>query len=412
MSKKIKPVKNGFALIASILIMLAVLSLGIYATSFVLIDLKIAESQAISVKTYYLAESGMAEAIWRIKNDPQWKSAFETNPNWSVSLQKDFVIYDNGSYTINIANSEKATAEITVTATLKEENIQAQRTIKASIFKALGESPIGENVGYSDGNIDTSGVILNIFGGGFFSNNNIVINNESTFTADKAISAVGNINDHNKSTFNVPEKRAKNYPPAPSPLPMPPVSFDDPNDPSSYKNLADQIYTKKQFEDLLWDWRGQILTLNGIHYVTGDITIYGTNDLVINGALISDNDIVLGKNSNNCCWGSNCSKMGSITVNKIATATPSGIISKRKIELESCLNNLNVYGLIYATDKIDIISLPKKITITGGLISRKLTMTSLWKEVDLIYDREAIIYSLGDPNYSPIVTIEHWEEKY
>ena len=412
MPNKLNQTKKGFALIVSIIIMFTVMSLGIYAASFVLIDLRIAESQAVSVKTYYLAESGMAEAIWRIKNDPQWKTAFETDPNWSVSLQKNSVIYDQGSYTINITNSEKATAEITVTANFNIGNNQAQRTIKTSVYKALGETPIGENVGYSDGNIDTSGVILNIFGGGFFSNNNIVINYQSIFNADKPISAVGNINDHNNSTFNVPEKYASNYPPAPDPLPMPSVSFDDPNDPESYKNLANQIYTPKEFEDLLWDHRGQVLTLDGIHYVTGDIEIYGTNDLVLNGVLVSDNDIVLGQKNKNCCWGSDCSKMGNITVNQTATGTPSGIISKRKIELESCLNSLDVKGLIYSNDKIDAISLPQKMTVEGGLITRKITMTSLWQTVDLIYDDEAIIHSLGSPSYSSVVTVEHWEEEY
>jgi Tfp pilus assembly protein PilX len=410
-NKKTSNNKQGFALITSMIIMLVLMSLGIYAASFVLTDLRIAQSQAVSVKTYYLAESGIAEAIWRVKNDPTWKNNFENDPNWSITYQRSPALIPEGSYTISINNTEKATGEIKVTANLLVGNNQSQRVVKTFVYKALGE-PVGEHAGYSDGNFDTSGAILNLFGGGIFSNNNIIINYFSTVNADKAIRAVGNINDHDNSTFNVPERFSKNYPPAPDPIPIPSVSFDDPNDPNSYKNLADQVYTKKQFEDLLWDHRGQTLTLNGIHYVTGDIELYGTNDLILNGVLVSDNDIAIGRKSNDCCWGSDCSKLGNITINRPSSSSPSGLISKRKIEFESCLNEFNAEGLIYSNDKIDIISLPKKATVKGGMVTRKITLTSLWQGLDLIYDNEIINNTLIETSYSPVVTVEHWEEEY
>jgi len=41
-----------------------------------------------------------------------------------------------------------------------------------------------------------------------------------------------------------------------------------------------------------------------------------------------------------------------------------------------------------------------------------LTLTSLWQGINLFYDNNIIIQTLGNPAYSPIITVEHWEEEY
>jgi len=62
--------RKGFVLATSVLIMGLLLLLATYVVSFTITEFKISNSQATATKTYYLAESGIAEAIWRIKNDP------------------------------------------------------------------------------------------------------------------------------------------------------------------------------------------------------------------------------------------------------------------------------------------------------------------------------------------------------
>ncbi len=407
-----KEKQQGFILITSLFIMLLLLSLGLYVASFTLTELHISQSQASSIQTYYLAESGIAEAIWKIKNDTNWKNGFEGSENWSVDYTRQSALYPNGSYRIQINNYGLAKGEIIVTAYLNlTSGGTAQRIVKTNVYKALGISAIGQNGEYADGNIDISGTILNVYNGGFFSNNNIIINYWSVINANGQVGAVGNILLNNSSHIVASSTQAHNYPPAPNPIPMPSVSFDNAGDPNSYKALANNIYTKNQFENLLWENRNKTLTLNGITYVTGDVSIKGNINLVINGALVADGNITLGENTLLCCWGLSCGR-SNIKINRISSTTPAGLLSKGNINFKLCLNEFNGQGLIYANDKINILSLPLKIDIVGGLIARKLTLTSLWQGVNITYDNSIVNYTLGNPQFSPIVTVEHWEEEY
>ncbi|HQA64153.1 MAG TPA: hypothetical protein PK085_03570, partial [bacterium] len=65
---------RGFILVTSLLVMGLLLLLATYVVSFMITEFKISLSQTTATKTYYLAESGIAEAIWRIKYDPIWKA--------------------------------------------------------------------------------------------------------------------------------------------------------------------------------------------------------------------------------------------------------------------------------------------------------------------------------------------------
>ncbi|MFA6228358.1 MAG: hypothetical protein WC668_04215 [Patescibacteria group bacterium] len=403
---------QGFVLVTSIFVMLLLLSLGLFVASFVLTELHIANSQAASVQNYYLAESGVAEAVWRVKNDAAWKTQFESEDDWNIIYTRSAALYDNGSYTINIKNSLRGRGEVNVTSTLALSGGSSRRVIKTLIYKALGESLVGNNGEYADGNIDMSGSNLAIVNGGFFSNLNVIINFWSTIDADKQVQAVGNINIGSKSALNATEIHSHNInPPAPDPLAMPAVSFDNPGDPDSYKAKADHIYTTSQFDSLLWDNRGGTLTLDGITYVTGDVSIRGNNNLIINGVLAADGDIELGANTLLCCWGLNCGR-SHITINRVGSTTPAGILSKQDVSFELCLDSFSGTGLVYANDKINILSLPNSIGLTGGLISRKITLTSIWQPMIITYDNSVVNYTLGDPQFSPIVTVEHWEEEY
>lgn len=405
---------NGFALVTSIFIMLLMLSLALYATSFVITEMKISNSQSNSVKTYYLAESGIAEAIWKIKNDSVWKSGFEGDDGWTIDYTRDPAIYSNGSYRIQITNSELARGDITVTASLDlgGGNL-AQRVVKTSVYKALGESIIGQHGEYADGNIDMSGTVLRVFNGGIFSNGNIIANYWSVINADGAVQAVGNINTNQSSQIIASSTKASNLnPPAPDPIAMPAVSFDDAGDAESYKARASQIYTASQFSNLLWANRGKTLTLNGITYVTGAVDIYGSNDLIINGALAADGNITIGKNTVLCCWGLSCLNRSDIVINNPGEDAPSGLLSKGRVDFELCMDSFNGAGLVYANDKINILSLPYNIDITGALVARKITLTSLWQGVNLTYDTALVNSALGSAAFSPIVTVEHWEEEY
>jgi hypothetical protein len=396
--------QQGFILVTSILVMSLLLLMSLYVVNFAVTEVKISTSQSSAAKTYYLAESGIAEAIWKLKNDATWKDSFETNPVWTTTFTRDPAIYTNGSYQIQITNTGAAKGDITVTAFLDVGGSVAQRVVKTSIYKALGDAPVDNNAEIADGNIDISGSLLNVYNGGVFANGNIIVNLWSTLNVDDNVEATGNINEHWTSTINA-TAIIENA----DPIPLPAISFDDVSDPNSYINLADNIYTEQEFSDLML--ANQNLTINGITYVTGDIDIQGDQTLVINGALISDDDIEVGKNSFFCCWEGRCGR-SDVTINQVSSSTPAGLIAKDKIYFELCLDSFDATGLIYANDQINILSLPNNLDIVGGIISRKLTLTSLWQGVNLTYNNDVLVSTLGDPAFSPIVTVEHWEEEY
>lgn len=405
--------ESGFALVTSIFIMLLMLTLGVYATSFVITGMKISDSQANSVKTYYLAESGVAEAIWRIKNDPAWKSGFESSANWTMDYTRNSALYPQGSYRIQIANSDVAKGDIAVTATLGLDGYASRRIVKTSIYKALGESLIGSNGEFADGNIDMSGSKLNVLNGGFFSNGNIIINYKSVINASGSVQAVGNLEVNHNSSINAPSICARNLTcPHPSPIAYPAVSFDNPSDSNSYKARASHVYTPSQFKNLLNANKNATLTLDGITYVTGEVEIHGSNSLIINGALVADGNITVGEKEQDCCDGSNCNKLSDITINNQGGANPSGLLSKNRINFESCLNSFNGNGLIYAYDVINVLGVPNAFNLTGALVGRKITLTSDWQGVNIAYDTSTVNLALGSAQFSPIVAVEHWEEEY
>ncbi|MFA5047790.1 MAG: pilus assembly PilX N-terminal domain-containing protein [Patescibacteria group bacterium] len=401
--------RQGFVLITSVIIMGLILLLAIYVVGFIMTEMKISNSQMTSLQAYYLSESGIAEAIWRIKNDPTWKTNFETDPDWSVSYTRSNALYPNGSYQISINNYERARGQITVTSSIALGSSVAQRVVKTSVYKALGSSLVGDNAEFSDGNLDMSGTVLNVYNGSLFSNNNIIVNYWSVINVDNNVYAVGNVVKNTWSTINATETRDHDSTPPPTEIPLPAISFDNVNDANSYKSRADHIYTSSQFSDLMW--QNPTLTLNGITYVTGDVEIKGPQTLNINGVLVADGNITVGKNTLFCCWGLRCGR-SHLNMSSPSSTTPAGLLSKGRIDFELCLDDYVGTSLIYANDKINILSLPGQLNVRGGLISRKLTLTSLWQGVNIIFDNSVINYTLGNPQFSPIVTVEHWEEEY
>ncbi|MFA4871905.1 MAG: hypothetical protein WC610_02495 [Patescibacteria group bacterium] len=398
--------QRGFVLIASVLVVSLLVLLAVYVTNFTITELKISSSQATALQTYYLAESGVAEAIWRLKNDPDWKNNFETNATWSFTYTKNPALYPNGSYQIQIQNTGLARGEITATGFLNLGGTSAKRVIKTMVYKALGDGPIGDNAQFADGNIDISGSVLHIYNGGVHANGNIIVNYNSTLNAiGNDVKATGNINILWNSTINAQSQQQ-----GVAPMAMPAISFDTAGDPNSYRARADVIYSESAFENLMWN--NQNLTLNGpITYVDGDIEIKGNQNLTIKGVLAASGTIEVGKYTFLCCWSTRCGT-SNVTIEKVSETEPAGLFAKSKLYFELCLNSFNANGLIYANDQINLLSLPNAFNVTGAVISRKLTLTSLWRGASITREPNVVIYSLGDPTFAPVVTVEHWEEEY
>ncbi len=393
--------QNGFVLLIAIITMSILLILGIYVVSFTTTEFKISSSQATATQAYYLAESGVAEAIWHLKNDNSWKTNFETNPTWNFSYTRNAALYSNGSYTVQITNSGLAKAQIISTGKITSSNGTAQRVIKSSVYKAMGDSVLSDNAGYADGDINISLANLNIHNGSLFSNLNVIVNGGSTINVDDAVRAGNNIVKNNNSTINaiVKQEHATN-------LPMPAISFDSASDPNSYKAKANHVYTSAQFASLLENNHNLTLT-DPITYVTGDITTKYYENLTINGLLVADGKVDLGK-IDLCIFGTR----SKVTINQPSSSSPSGLLAKGRINFDLCLSDFDAHGLVYANDQINVLSLPKSFTLHGGLVSRKLTMTSIWQGLNITTETSTINNVIGSHTFSPVINVDHWEEEY
>jgi len=404
---------KGVALIITLLLLSLLLFLALYFLSFTLTEKKIAHSQSWGAKTYYLAEAGVAETVWRLKNDVTYKTSFETNPAWSASFSRDEPFGPNsGSYSVIIANTSLAHAEIISTGTINiEPGKTSQRIVKTNVYRAMGEGglEIGDNTGYADGNIDISLSLVNFYGGSAHSNNNFTVNGFSTVNIDTSLNAVNNFNESWMSTVNIGgliyAANSENGPAAV--VEMPAVDFDS-EDPGSYKNIASTVYTEAEFDDLIED--NDNLTLNGpITYVSGNVDLYGNKLLTINGLLVIENDFEVGRSF---CRGISCGR-SSVTVNH-TEGQASGIFAKRKVYFKYWSGDIDVNGVVYASDQLNILSVPFGFNFNadGGLISRKLTITSVWTPINITRNEEILVSSVGTMEFSPVITVEHWEEEY
>jgi hypothetical protein len=82
---------------------------------------------------------------------------------------------------------------------------------------------------------------------------------------------------------------------------------------------------------------------------------------------------------------------------------------------------MDIRGLLYASDEIKFVSLPWLFRVYGGIIGRKFSVISIWASLNVHLDNTIITEAIwggsqppegGTPPFSPVVTIEHWEESY
>jgi hypothetical protein len=99
------------------------------------------------------------------------------------------------------------------------------------------------------------------------------------------------------------------------------------------------------------------------------------------------------------------------------------MLTKGKINfgLYSSYQTIEMTGLVYANDEIRIISIPQIFRLTGGLLGRKVSIVSVWSSINFYLNNSIITEGIWaganppggqTPPFSPVVTVEHWEEAY
>ncbi|MFH1522276.1 MAG: pilus assembly PilX N-terminal domain-containing protein [Patescibacteria group bacterium] len=400
--------RKGVALIITILLMTLILFLAIYFLSFSLTEKQIAHNQALGAKTYYLAEAGFNEMVWKLKNDTVYKNNFETNSGWAEEFDRDNPFgAGSGSYTVAIANSGFANGEIVSEGAIDVgDGKVSRRIVRAKIYKALVGGLEGDVAAYGNHDININNSAVYFYGGDTFSNHDINIDGSSSdvfFEHDVMVGHSFDVDSQASTTvggvIDVPTSIE---------IDIPAIDFYS-SDPNSYKNRANVVYDDDDFEDLMWS--NQTLTLNDdITYVDKDIELRGGQTLIINGILVVEHDFKVGENE---CWNDRCG-YNTLTVNN-TPGKPSGILVKHDIDFKEYTGDVNINGLIYASHDVvtNNVTTGYDFNIYGAAVGgHDAKIESTPRTVNIYYNTETIAGIFSSAEFSPIITFEHWEEEY
>lgn len=415
-NQKDRVLSRGFALISVVLILGVLLLIGTAFFTLVTFERKISLSQESSFETYYLAEAGISEVIYKLRNDDVWREEFEEG-TIDRTITREGGIVENSSYEVSIVSTDTGEAEAISVGKLDRQGVTAQRIIKTKIVKATNPNPLADITTFSDGDITlyTSGVTVH--NGHFFSNDDIELNGWSLLDIlnGKAM-AVDEVNVSTWSTLNASEGCeaavcAADCNPCNPPPPfvdIPILDFDS-SDENSYKSKAGAVYSEEEFADLLEN-NNPLVIDRDVTYVEGDIRIKRDQRLILSGLLVADGNIVVGKG------GGFPSFTPCLEINHIV-GKGSGLLSKGSIEflILPWSSDVNIEGVLYAMDNVIIKNLGfgQEFNLVGSVISRQIDFYNFFGNIYLSYDEDIQVKSFfGPPADGPVVTIEHWEEEY
>lgn len=369
---------------------------------------QIAVSQFASVQGYNLAEGAVQHAVWRLKNDPTWSTQFTSNPTWSATVSRSDVAGTGAGYTLSVQNTELGHADVIATSTWPlGGGTTAQRVVKVKVFKALGTGAAPTWTMLSDDDITSRfGAVVNVATGGIHTNGHVQVTWWSNVQVQATTSAYGSITVSGNSTLSTPVKQSNNNPPRPPQVPLPEVDFDS-AEPTSLKSRAqaeNHVYTASQFAAMMAA-NNNLSTTGTVTYVTGDVDVQKGYHLTVNGVLAADGQISIGSTFR---WTGAWTEL---VVNH-TSGQASGLFSKSRISLGLFTSLFQVNGVVYANDQFSMLQILQNPTITGALLARSIDFNGILSPVTIIHSQSTADESLGTPQFSPVISVEHWEEEY
>lgn len=406
--------EKGVTLLVTILLMSVVFFLGLYFLSFSLTEKRIAQGQAKGVKTYHLAEAGIEEMIWRLKHLDSYKNNFESDRDWSQSFSRSSPFGGNGSYSVTINNTGLAQGNIEAVGSITDSaGNTSQRVVRTTVYKAIASSTdVDDYALFSDNDVNISLSRVDVPTSSVHANHDVDVSGLGTeVNIENDLEAVNRFEESSWATVNVGGEIMDSYDHSPPPpeLEMPSVSFSDSDDPASLRERADIIYTESEFEDLLNNSDGGSLTLDSdITYVEGGVVVNDDVELNVNGLLAADGDIKLG----DTCWLLFCcGDHTDITVNH-SSSSPAGLIANGNVKFDFCVTASDINGVVYATKDVVITDFSDEVNFEGGIYGRNIDILSVWQDNSTKFNEAIINDSLETTEFSPVVTVEHWEEEY
>jgi len=306
-------------------------------------DTKLSTLQRESTRAFYLAETGIEEAIWYMNSSEENPDGLDYMPTIDDPFEKDFG--SGESYHVEFEYNESTDVK-----TIKSTGVVAGsgkfdkgiRKIEVKLKKEIAKAP---NLFYdyavlTDGDMTINGGVS--FHGNIHSNSNL-INNGTINMEYGSVTATGTTNDPALCTDGQPYQD------------FPHVNWDYYERISNKQESIDgHIYNAYYSDDVDFD---SSETLYGVHFVDGNVTI-SSDELILHDATIfatgeinikpGKRDIILEKSENSNPLA--LVAKGDITVGGNAVITGDGIIQTEG--LFWLHGTTNIKGAIYADDGV------------------------------------------------------------
>ena len=331
--------------------------------------------------------------IWKIKNDPTYRTSFQTNPSWTAAIARnDPFGPDSGSYFVSIANDRYAHGEIIASSSISlGNNKYSQRSVKTKVYQLISLSGMGTNALINGGGdihlLNSNQMAIT---GDVYSNSAIVLQgSHPTFDVTGNLTTASSINEGN-GDVNVSSTTMDNtYSPAPQPIVLPGIDF------NFFYNQADTILPNDAALDAT-------STISGITWVNTSASI--SRDMTINGILVINGNLTINNSAD-------------ITVNH-TDGEPSGIIVNGNLVISNTPyynGNIIINGLLYTTGSITLEKLNSGyiFRVTGGVTSGNgILMKNCSNTIEIVFNNAILTDSLIPSSDTPMIVIEHWEEEY
>lgn len=429
----------------TVLILMMVLVAASYSYADALFsELTIARNNKGASVAFSLADAGIQEAIYRVQYDTATRDTFMNSTNGTTIFSHNQpALIPNGSYQVTIQNTAKGAATVTAIGNYQ---IGTLRTARREIEVGIAQAPSTPSYPYDGGIFGSGGAgssiadidfwyaPVRVYNGSILSNRDINfkfgsdVDIEGTFNiideqpvpSGKAIEAGDNVtiswpshvdcnclinDDGNPATPQCGDNPGCTAIEGATAKTMPPIDFDS-SSPNSYKNRAknttgpspdgNQYFIKQQdFKALIPKFSSA--TFNGVVYIDGPLDIDWGRTITMNGVIAASGGITI--------------SFGQLFLNPPTGGGASGVLTQASFNIGT-LGNFSGTGLVYTGDRTQInASFPYPISLTGGILSRR-TWVSGFRTVNIHFDADVINTALGNPNETPVIEINHWEEEY
>lgn len=400
--------KKGFAL-ATTLILLGVVLIGVSGLlSVAKIEARISRSQKESVQAYYVAEAGVQNAIWQIKNNNDYFEDLDDG-----TLDETFTssnqIMNLRDISIHAQSTEPGYAEIAATGLVNEDRYPAQRLVKIKIFRGAKVSAIENAALYS------------AFGLSLFGTQNFVINNGHSYGRNSQVhrfssGAISGKIQSRRDYLNFRSQithqgiEAANYPPQAINIPMPGIDFDQLKQAAKTNNT---YYTEAQWCNLLGSGEtvnlpGPITFIDSFDVYVGPLLSCVYNHgrvlhLIVHGLLVVNGGFHFFSPSVQSSWDLDFQIYDDRN-------GPSGIIVRRDFSIVGQAEPLLIEGIVYAAGEIRLID-TENLTVTGGIVTNDFIDIAS-DNLIINNDQEKIAEMIGYSENPSTLEINHWEEEY